>query len=198
MDKEIKDDPRSRRTRRLLQAAFNDLLAQKKFHEITVQDIATRADVNRATFYAHFVDKYDLLNADIRDSFQAVVNKNMPEHSAFTLENLRILMRTAHEYLAEMSGHCAAPAGRPDEMLIVQQVQRQLHSLILDWLRESPVKSVPNSIEVTAMVVSWSIFGAIIQGTGHNCKLPSEQLVAQVLAVLEPGLRVYLEARAAG
>ena len=49
-------DPRVTRTRKLLLDAFVSLQAEKAFDDITVQDIATRATVNRATVYAHFVD----------------------------------------------------------------------------------------------------------------------------------------------
>ncbi|MBI4304912.1 MAG: TetR family transcriptional regulator, partial [Chloroflexi bacterium] len=45
-------DPRVKRTRKLLHDAFDSLLSEKSFEAITVQDIAERATVNRATFYA--------------------------------------------------------------------------------------------------------------------------------------------------
>jgi AcrR family transcriptional regulator len=46
-------DPRVRRTRKLLQDALRSLLFERRFSRISVQDIAERATVNRATFYAH-------------------------------------------------------------------------------------------------------------------------------------------------
>ena len=55
---EQKLDPRVKRTRGLLLKSFGDLLAEKSFDAITVQDIAERSTINRATFYAHYVDKY--------------------------------------------------------------------------------------------------------------------------------------------
>src|SRR5689334_20908002 len=94
LEKEIKDDPRSKRTRRLLQDAFTDLMSTKKFNEISVQDITARAEVNRATFYAHFEDKYELLNSRIRDSFQNLLDDKLPENPTFTIANLRILALT--------------------------------------------------------------------------------------------------------
>jgi AcrR family transcriptional regulator len=59
-----------RRTRKLLQDAFVELLAEKRFEAITVQDIAARSTVNRTTFYAHFVDKYDLFAQFSREWFR--------------------------------------------------------------------------------------------------------------------------------
>src|SRR5260221_2508879 len=62
-------DPRVRRTRELLQGALRKLLDQKRFDDITVQDITEAATLNRATFYAHYPDKFALLGELIRVSF---------------------------------------------------------------------------------------------------------------------------------
>lgn len=54
-------DPRVLRTHKLLLEALIELSAERGFDAITVGDIARRATVNRATFYRHYQDKYDLL-----------------------------------------------------------------------------------------------------------------------------------------
>ena len=56
-----KKDRRTRRTRQLLRSALLSLLKEKRYEEISVQDIIERADVARSTFYIHYVDKDDLL-----------------------------------------------------------------------------------------------------------------------------------------
>ncbi len=56
-----KDDRRSQRTRELLGRALIDVMQQKRYNAITVQDIIDCANVGRSTFYAHFDDKDDLL-----------------------------------------------------------------------------------------------------------------------------------------
>src|SRR6202140_4633668 len=62
-------DPRILRTRQLLQVALRNLLEQKEFDKISVQDITEAATVNRATFYAHYEDKFALLGELIRVTF---------------------------------------------------------------------------------------------------------------------------------
>lgn len=57
-----KMDVRVRRTYKQLSDALLRLLAKKSFDEITVLEICSEAEVHRATFYKHFVDKFDFLN----------------------------------------------------------------------------------------------------------------------------------------
>jgi AcrR family transcriptional regulator len=56
-------DRRSRRTRAALRSAFVTLVLEKGYEHVTVEDITDAADLARATFYAHYTDKGDLLAA---------------------------------------------------------------------------------------------------------------------------------------
>ena len=56
-----KKDRRTRKTRQILRDALLALLREKRYEDISVQDIIERADVARSTFYVHYVDKDDLL-----------------------------------------------------------------------------------------------------------------------------------------
>jgi AcrR family transcriptional regulator len=55
-----KPDRRSLKTKKAICGAFAELLTEKELHKITVQEIADKADVNRVTFYKHYLDVYDL------------------------------------------------------------------------------------------------------------------------------------------
>lgn len=63
--KNVKDDRRSKRTRKALGDALVELMLTKRFDDITVQDILERANIGRSTFYAHYTDKEQLLMAQI-------------------------------------------------------------------------------------------------------------------------------------
>ena len=54
-------DRRQRKTRNAIFGAFTDLLSKKEFAQITVGEIINKADIGRATFYAHFETKEFLL-----------------------------------------------------------------------------------------------------------------------------------------
>lgn len=62
-----KQDPRVKRTRKNIMDTFMSLLKQKEFNDISISDITTAADINRSTFYYHFLDKYDLKDSVQRE-----------------------------------------------------------------------------------------------------------------------------------
>jgi AcrR family transcriptional regulator len=67
MDDTNRVDRRVERTRNTLHRALLDLVTEKPYDKITVQEIIDRANIGRSTFYAHFKDKDDLLQAGMRD-----------------------------------------------------------------------------------------------------------------------------------
>lgn len=56
------NDRRTRRTQKLIRDNFIDLMSKMPINEITIQELADKADVNRRTFYLHYTDIYDLLS----------------------------------------------------------------------------------------------------------------------------------------
>jgi AcrR family transcriptional regulator len=60
--KNNKTDPRIIRTRQLLRSSLIELITEKNYSAITIQDITDRATLNRATFYLHYRDKNELLS----------------------------------------------------------------------------------------------------------------------------------------
>lgn len=60
-----KRDRRSQRTQRLLSDALIALMFEKRYDDITIQDILDRANIGRSTFYEHYWDKRDLITSEI-------------------------------------------------------------------------------------------------------------------------------------
>jgi AcrR family transcriptional regulator len=52
-----------RRTERMLKEAFIALVLERGYDQVSVEDITSRADVARATFYAHYARKEDLMTS---------------------------------------------------------------------------------------------------------------------------------------
>ena len=79
--------------------AFVVIVRKKDFTSISVKDITYYAQVNRATFYAHFQDKYDILDCTIIDTFMNLISKRIDVEATLNEETLRSIIHFVREYL---------------------------------------------------------------------------------------------------
>ncbi len=179
-------DPRVKRTRLLLEQAFMVLIQEKGFQAVTVQDIAERAGVNRATFYAHFADKYALLDHSIRQGFLEEIDRRMLNACHLTLDNLRNLIIAVCEYTRLVNEHCK-PAQAQFESLVESQVKAVLHELMLKWLEQVPQSVTP---QTAATAASWAIYGLALQWSHAKQPGPVEQYAAEVLPLVAANLNL--------
>jgi AcrR family transcriptional regulator len=188
-------DPRVRRTRQMLVTALRDLLAEKSFEAITVQDIAERATLNRVTFYAHFNDKYDLLEYTMRTMFRAAVRAEIPEDAPFSANHLARLIQLVAEMLADTKGHCPPPRGQMDT-LMEKQIKAELFAMLLAWLEQGSTGEMaqPASQEQAAMIASWAIYGAAVQWSEKTPREPAAEFARQVLPLIMGSLQLLAEA----
>ena len=128
-----KEDRRVQRTRNMLYEALLDLMIEKGYEAITVQDIIDRANVGRSTFYSHFLDKEQLLLGSIdrlREFLkQQSVNRSLPEVSGeyrfgFSLAMLQHVQSHKRIYKATV--------GKKGGALVLQHMQRMLADLTRD------------------------------------------------------------------
>jgi AcrR family transcriptional regulator len=187
-------DPRAKRTLKVLRTAMMELLEEEEFSKITVQDITERAEVNRATFYDHYDDKYELLNDLVSEDFQARLDSKLPDNPLFTLDNVRVLTLTVCDYLGGFIGHCAPTTRRDEQSIMVQQVQVSTYETVLKWLTATrPQLTV--TPEAIATMTSFAIFGSVLQWTKTGRKITPEHLTDQVIALLTSGIGAYLVER---
>src|SRR5882757_2193422 len=96
-------DPRILRSRRMLMEALVRLLTQKEFEDISIQEIADEATLNRATFYLHYPDKNALLQAMTESRFRDLIGRRSITftdcHGA-----LRAIALGVCDYIAESTG----------------------------------------------------------------------------------------------
>lgn len=67
-------DKRKNRTQKLIKETFSDLIIEKRYSDITIQDILDKAEIGRATFYAHFKSKEEVLNCICTDIFDHITS----------------------------------------------------------------------------------------------------------------------------
>ena len=182
-------DPRVKRTRNLILQSFGGLLAEKSFDAISVQDITERAQINRATFYAHFEDKYALLDYSITQLFRQELDKRTLNACHYTPENLRVLILTVCEFLSRLHTDCAQP--HPQfESLVETQIKKQIYDLLTLWLTQVKT-SISTEIPVT--VATWAIYG-LASFWSHSKKRPAlEKFVDEALPLVAVNLEQFAQ-----
>jgi AcrR family transcriptional regulator len=181
-------DPRVKRTRKLLQDALMELLAEKSFDAITVQDIADRSTINRATFYAHYVDKYELFGAYIRAWFGDALRQRLGVCAALSRANLQLVILASMEALGELDDHC-----QPTETmkpLVMSAVQEELSALLLGWLQQAPTCPTRPGVALptTAAGLSWAIFGTALDWSRMVERSPAGPTASRIADLLTEGL----------
>lgn len=188
-------DPRVRRTRQLLEESFLALMEEKGFQSVTVQDITNRATLNRATFYAHFDDKYALLDHVIGKSFRNSLREKLSTDSEFSLDNLRLLLFAVYEYMTRLNKPACIGSNAQFDPLIEKEVQRELFYFVSQWIEQLQTDSSPvqSNSETIASAVSWMIFGAALHWSRIEQKPPTEEISNQIIALLLGGLNGVYE-----
>ena len=168
LKEEEKLDPRVKRTRSLILGAFEGLLAEKGFESISVQDVTDKAQINRATFYAHFADKYALLDYSISQKFMQEIEKRTLNACHYTHDNLRNMIFAVCEFLSQLHTNCGQPHEQ-FESLVEGTIKKQIFDLLTHWLKQTNTRI---STEIPATVATWAIYG-LASLYSHSKKRPA-------------------------
>ena len=191
-----RDDRRVHRTEQLLRTALVSLIEEKGFETLTVQDIIDRANVGRATFYAHFDNKEDLLVSGFDGLRTALKELQRQAHLRTTSSDER-LFAFSHEifaHIAEYRKVFRAMVGKRSGALVQQLLQKIVVDLVRDDLKAMVGRRDDRSAPAEAVVqfVTGGFFGlAMLWATG---KLPAsvEEVNALFRRLAMPGVKLAL------
>lgn len=173
-------DPRIVRSRRMLMEALLRLLNRKEFDDISVQEIADEATLNRATFYLHYPDKNALLQAMTAARFRDLIARR---DLSFTDCDgaLRAIALGVCDYLAETTGCPTQLAKMPLEGSIIPVVE----SMFLKGGRHHEMApGVDSALMATA--AAWAIFGAARRWLQTQDRIPAEEMAAKIETMVKP------------
>jgi AcrR family transcriptional regulator len=180
-------DPRIRRSRHMLMEALAKLLTQKSFDDISIQEIAAEADLNRATFYLHYPDKNALLHAMSDLRFRDLI-----ERRGISFTNcdgaLRAIALGVCDYLTEIT-NCPVQGLRiPLEDSIIPVVEGMFREGLAHHAMAPGVD--PALLATTA---AWAVFGAARRWFQTPDRIPAEQMAGKIEAMVKP---IFLSASA--
>ncbi|HEX3282547.1 MAG TPA: TetR/AcrR family transcriptional regulator [Pyrinomonadaceae bacterium] len=160
--REKKPDRRTNRTRRSLSEALVGLIKEKRFDDITVQNVIERADVGRSTFYSHFRDKEDLFQRDwerFLDDFANAIDWKKAGSGSFI--PVAYLFQHLQEYQQFYRGlvrsRKAEAVFKSGAAYLAQLIENSLTKLITDRAAVLPIPIVANYLatELFALLKWW-------------------------------------------
>lgn len=179
-----KIDRRVRQTREALLAALPALMMERGYERLTIQNVLERAGVGRATFYAHFAGKDELLAASVANLRAWLVSawRAMPEQRlGFTLPFLQHL--ASHGELYEKS------IARASEVSVERHICQMLAGLVREDLLARPgQKAGAAALELAVQYVVGALWSTIIWWMEAGKPLPPDELNFLFQRLAFPGL----------
>lgn len=173
-------DPRVLRTRRMLMDSFAKLLKAKPFEEISVQEIAEDATLNRNTFYLHYPDKAALLRAMTESRFRDLIKAR---GISFTDCNgaLQAVALGVCDYLTDLTNCPVKGALIP--------LEGSLIPVVSEMFKEGAEhhRLIPG-VDPTLLAITgaWAIFGAARLWHQTPGRIPAEEMAAKIETMVKP------------
>jgi AcrR family transcriptional regulator len=181
-------DPRIRRTRQLLQQALAQLLRTRDFDKLSVQEITDAAGVNRATFYAHYSDKFALLECMVAGRFHALLAERGVVFDGTCSGALTGIVLGVCDFLTQTLSQiantpCASRNQMPPHMETA--IVAVVRGMLLDGIRNHPPAS-GDSPELLAATAAWAIYGAAREWVQTPTHSSSEAIAVTVQRLVAP------------
>ena len=174
----MKTDPRVRYTRMIIQTAFLELLQQKPMNKITVREVCDKAEINRSTFYKHYMDCYDLMDKLKEEALVQLEEKLSTIEADGATPALTAILQTVEDNarLFEIFFECG---GSRDFTRQLVRLCFRFMNLHLAALNDGMQNDTQRAMDFAFLIGGvGSVTEYWIQG---GCKVPKEQIAAAIL-----------------
>lgn len=191
-------DRRVRRTRRQLSNAMLELLVERDYESITVQEITTRADLNRATFYHHFNHKDELLAAALEDRFDELVASFGDLPTGIALWDDRTPELLTFRHVAEHAPLYKVLLGDRGMGHVIHRIINYMARITQTKLRTAhpPHTTSPIPDAVIAHHVAGSLFALVSWWVTNNLPYTPEEMAEMSHQLCANGIIAVLSAKA--
>lgn len=140
MEKKKAEYRSSIRSKRMIKQAFLSLIKEKDISKITVTELVERADLNRATFYAHYPDIYGVLEEYEDEAVQFMLSVlNEFEYNSFLQNPTPVLLKINRQLEGDLDFYRIMIASKSSESFL-----EKLKNIFVEYMSQD--ESVPASI----------------------------------------------------
>ncbi|KAB2443663.1 TetR/AcrR family transcriptional regulator [Bacillus luti] len=186
---ETKIDPRIIRTHRLIMDSFIQLSMRKDFKDITIKDITTEATVNRATFYYHFTDKYDLLEKTLKENLMKNVIHEIAEHVEINETTIINIFLSVTKFQNNLSSQCQRSFNSFQgtiEEVIKNELQRIFYEILLKQQATTKTDDF-ETLRIGSAMLAWGLYGATVDWQ-YNSTNPPEDYIRRAIPYIFNGM----------
>ena len=194
--KSKKADRRTSRTRSSLSSALVELVEEKRFDDITVQDVIDRADVGRSTFYSHFRDKEDLFQKDwerFLDMLAQQIDWDQAGQASFI--PVVFLFRHLQEVQTFYKGLVRSRMTDSIFKSGVSYLSRQIETALTVRLRDKPTPTIP--IPILSHYLASELFTLLQWWLDQKMPYPPERMDEIFHELVNPACKSVLNFAAA-
>jgi AcrR family transcriptional regulator len=182
------NDLRVKRTHKLILDALIELTVQKGFSAVTVSDITKYAGINRATFYRHYEDKFDLLNKYAQNVYELLdtpLEEKPQQSSETTVHQMHSRLVKIFEHVRDNAKFYRVMLGKNGDPVFAEKIRKYIQKRIL---RSLPVDLQKDemSIDLYVSYSSSASLGAVLWWLEHDMPYTSEEMT-KILHQLESG-----------
>ena len=181
-------DKRSNRTRQALTNALISLTLEKNYDNVTVRDLAERADIGYATFFRHFTDKDALLADVLEDTLTGLLELLQP-----VMNDPERTSRIVFEYIGQHSDVVRVLLKTRNISPLMPRIFAFSSKVILEQFKPNPESLIPPEIAAHHMIASF--IELIEWWLEHQMPYPPERMgvIASSLIMLPTRKMAFLE-----
>lgn len=185
---EQKLDLRIQKTYLALTGALLDIMREKPFQDIRVNELCERAMVRKSTFYKHFADKYELLAFTVREVLRQFDAQAWGEAKGTEpVDCYRRIISCLLDFLREHEQLVRSVAGSSCVVLVLDVLSEQVTLDIQDKLREDCRNGhkMPASPEIMAPFFVGAVAECVKRWVIGGRKLDEGELKVQLEGLLK-------------
>jgi AcrR family transcriptional regulator len=189
------DDLRVKRTRKLVLDALIELTVQKGFSSLTVSDITKHAGINRATFYRHYQDKFDLLNMYAQTIYELLDTPTEPKLRWSSKENAKHMtagLVRIFEHIRTNARFYRVMLGKNGDPVFTDKIRQ--------YIRKRIKRSLPAGLQKDETFVdlylsysSSATVGAVLWWLEHDMPYSPEEMVDNSFQLENANISALLE-----
>lgn len=183
-------DRRIKKNQTAIMNAFIQLMTEKDFEKITINEIAERADVNRGTIYSHYADKYDLMDKCLEAQLQQLIEScSVVEDETESNPSKSSLFRTL-ELLEENALFYKTLLRNKALLSFRNQLQDMINNQIKAQFLENNLNLDELSKELSVQFLSSATVGVIEWWFTHNNPCSAKEITEKLWSMLDTNLQM--------